>query len=515
MRMTFKNKSDTLNPIALLVLILLLAAPRILRILYPLVWIEDPNYIYAAFLIKSGLSPFHDFASPNLPLFEFILAGLYEIFGVSYRIAEIFTALTAVFTASCLFLGMNKLYKMHHVRSSKTHQFLFVWTAPLLYSLHPLIFRYHVFDREILTAAAAAAAFCLVADQNRKNSVDFLLLPVIFTLGFAGKQTMVVPLTAWMIFLMLDRSFSHALKTALFSCLGIALIYAIFTLIYGIETINQTFIFHFIKGANAPINIRIGWLFQALGCPLFSGALGLLILSFSNLKKYALLLILWLAAEIFFSVILSSTIWPHYLIPAIIPAALGTAVLSAETFHSLKNSLKMPIKKSALPLACFFAMLLLCAATFHFFPKKTKTAEKCGFNGLARSEVKRTADFIYDNTPPQQLIISAPFIALEAQRIKTVNFKDNLGLMRMLKESLQKNEFIKFKKSAAKMSFAALRRNSSRYWLNDIIENIKLGKISAVIPNYELPVSEEFLKNNGFSIQWRSENYQVWLKNKP
>ena len=46
---------------------ILLILPRLIRFFSPMVQIEDPNYIYGAFLVFKGLIPFHEFAQPNPP----------------------------------------------------------------------------------------------------------------------------------------------------------------------------------------------------------------------------------------------------------------------------------------------------------------------------------------------------------------------------------------------------------------------------------------------------------------
>ena len=79
-----------------LIAFLIAVVPRVIRLLYWEAYFEDSVYLYHAFAINIGRRPFIDMICTHPPTIENLLSILYNIFGVSYRVAEIFTALIMV-----------------------------------------------------------------------------------------------------------------------------------------------------------------------------------------------------------------------------------------------------------------------------------------------------------------------------------------------------------------------------------------------------------------------------------
>ncbi|MFC2174046.1 glycosyltransferase family 39 protein [Acidobacteriota bacterium] len=133
--------------------------PRIVRMLYRDAWFEDTAYLYHAYLLSVGKAPFLDMLTLHPPLLEFVLSRFYLIFGVSYRTAELLTAF-ALAGASVL------IYRILSVRTGRFTSAL----ALLVFGLHPLFFRYHIFEREVFVLAAYAAAFAVLARAGGRMS---------------------------------------------------------------------------------------------------------------------------------------------------------------------------------------------------------------------------------------------------------------------------------------------------------------------------------------------------------
>jgi len=233
---------------------IVLFVPRLIRIMSPAVQIEDPNYIYGAFLLTLGQQPFLDFAQPNPPLLESIISVFYLIFGVSHRVPEILTGLAYFFTSLFIFRLGTRFF-------SKTAGTI----AAVLFSYHFLVFRYHLFEREVFATLLFAAGFDLLT-QTSSNIRNQILSGVLIGLGYACKQTALIPFLAVIFILFV---FHRKFKDAIYCGVGFAgtilLMTGLYTFLYGDAYLRQTFWFHFIKGAVAPFYVKAVWTVSALG----------------------------------------------------------------------------------------------------------------------------------------------------------------------------------------------------------------------------------------------------------
>src|ERR1700733_3616777 len=82
-------------------LIAVLLIPRVVRMLYPQIWVEDDFYLESAWLVSVGMRPYLDFVQPHMPLLEWIAAGYLKLFGASYLSIE-FLNEAAIFGTSIL-----------------------------------------------------------------------------------------------------------------------------------------------------------------------------------------------------------------------------------------------------------------------------------------------------------------------------------------------------------------------------------------------------------------------------
>src|SRR5271157_3798666 len=83
------------------VLLIILAIPRLVRLLYPAIWVEDDFYLEAAWLVSAGMRPYLDFVHPHFPLLEYLSAGYLKIFGASHFSIEILNE-AAIYATSLL-----------------------------------------------------------------------------------------------------------------------------------------------------------------------------------------------------------------------------------------------------------------------------------------------------------------------------------------------------------------------------------------------------------------------------
>jgi hypothetical protein len=137
------------------ILLAALALPRIIRMLYPAIWVEDDCYLESAFAIASGLRPYLDFVHPQTPVLEWLAAAYIKLVGASHFKMELLNE-SAIWLASVLTFVLG---------TRAVGRTAAVW-ASLLLATSSLVFRYHVWAREIFVAALVLGAALAVLDRG-------------------------------------------------------------------------------------------------------------------------------------------------------------------------------------------------------------------------------------------------------------------------------------------------------------------------------------------------------------
>src|SRR5208337_4860087 len=144
------------------VLLIILAIPRLVRLLYPAIWVEDDFYLEAAWLVSTGMRPYLDFVHPHFPLLEYLSAGYLKIFGASHFSIEILNE-AAIYATSLLTFKLATRVTTRPAAIS----------AAILYATSSLVFRYHVFERECFVAPLVLAAAILALDEDESASWSY------------------------------------------------------------------------------------------------------------------------------------------------------------------------------------------------------------------------------------------------------------------------------------------------------------------------------------------------------
>lgn len=486
--------------------ILLLFLPRFIRVASPNVQIEDPNYIYGAFLILKGMIPFADFAQVNPPLLETLLAGLYRLFGVSYRIPEMLTAFVCFGTA--LLIGQLGDRLINRTAG---------WVASILYSYHFLVFRYHLFEREIYATLAVFLALELITRSNQ-NRWTPAVAGLLIGFGFTCKQTVLIPFAAIFGIIALVRwQWRRAILLGAGFGLMVCLVTVGYTLAFGSLYMEQTFWFHWMKGFVAPWYIKALWTLSALGFLVPISLAGIWRLTLRR-RDWNWLWPAIILSDLVFFWFVSGAFWPHYLLSTL-PAAALLAGLGYDGIQSVFKDLfrdrilKNKRSKTAVASLVTLAIVLFYMQLFH--PGAlwgSGAADKYGFGGTPRTEVTRAAEIIRQNTDASDRIISDPFIALEAERIKVVRFKDNWGLILWMKRKMDAGEYRDAVKTLSKQRFGDVRRQSHTYWMPLVETAFAQGVVGAVQPNYELPLSDAELIRRRMKKAYASPYYTIWIR---
>jgi len=470
-------------------------------LVYAYAWFEDSAYLYHAFAFKSGLKPFLDTICVHPPTLEYLLAGLYNIFGVSYRVAEILSAIVVSISTILLFDISQKIFDKYIA--------LFVTG---IFSLSSLLFRYHIFEREVFTLSISVLILWIIS-RGRSTPYNALLIGVLVGIGFGIKFSGLFILPPVILFLLFTRQY----KTILFTTLGFfvtsLIIYGYFLLSYKETAYNQLFLFHFFKGYNATITIRfLNTFVRDLNYLWIFGGGGLILSLLISNRILIFPIIIFIEYTIFF-LFVSSTCWPHNMIDLLLPLSLGNGV----TFHYLKLFFiesKRKIAKIFLIGVSIFVFIILGSLRQDYYQ---------GFGYLPRNELVKAAEFVRSNTSEKMPIHAPHYLANEAQRLKIVDYEELIGPYRLIESLREKKDYTTIE-TLKSVHWYDLIEITLPLWRDELNNAIMERRISCavwdkVFPEWSLIYDidrrlEDELKlfsNAGYEIKYNSPVYTIWL----
>src|SRR5208283_4516833 len=223
---------------AWLVVVVVLLIPRIVRLLYPEVWVEDDFYLESAWFVSAGMRPYLDFVHPHMPLLEWIAGCYLKLFGTSHLSIEILNE-AAIFAASILTYSLAR-------RAAGRPTAI---AASILYAYSSLVFRYHAYERESFVAPLIILGAIVALDDTIPAIRQAAILAAIFFVACAIKLTAVIPFPVMLVFIAVAyRRIAGAIVSGVIFAIALAAFSAILYRLYGGEFIFQTFVFHFLKG---------------------------------------------------------------------------------------------------------------------------------------------------------------------------------------------------------------------------------------------------------------------------
>ncbi len=473
--------------------------PRIFRILYPYAWFEDTAYLYHAFAYKSGLKPFLHTLTVHPPTIEYLLAFLYNIFGVSYRVAEFFTGIVVFISALLLFDCGRRIF----------NDFVALIVI-ICFSFSSLLFRYHIFEREIFTLFLSISVFWLIIRMPKNFYIGFLP-GLVSGLGFGVKFSGLFIFLSILGYFLYQRN----IRAVLFSLLGFVIttgfIWGYLLHAYKPHSYYQLILFHFYKGCGGPAGLRFLDLFiRDLNFLWILGGSGLILSLFIPNRFLIYPLILFILYTIFF-LFISSTYWPHNMIDLLFPLCLANGI----GLYYIYNSFKEP-KKNIIPLI-FISIFGIISISIGC----TNLSYYKGFGYIKRDEFKQVIDFIQNNTSDKLPIYAPHYIANESERFKIVDYEELIGpyfmMLKMIENKSEKNDLYQ-------IDWYGLVEKTLPLWRYDLNERIKQRKVSCVVwdrisPEWSLMYNidtllenkHSFFYNAGYRIRYISSNYTVWL----
>jgi hypothetical protein len=491
-------------------LAIVLVVPRLARLFYPEVWIEDDFYLENAYLVSVGMRPYLDFIHVHFPVLEWA-AGVYiKLFGASLSSLE-FLNEAAIYATSLLVFALARRAADRPV----------AFASAILYGFASLVFRYHVYGRECFVAPLVVGATILVVDERSSLPTGrAMTIAGLLALACAIKLTAIVSVIVLIGYLGVGRrQMRNAIAIGAGIAAAIALLSAFCYWRYGFEFVFQTFIFHFMKGRDARAAIVLyPTLVLDILAPLF--ALGVIRLLAGKLAKGAAGLVLGLAAaQYFFFGLLSPTAWGHnYLegLPFIaIVAGFGLLALYS-AIGSLITADEPPrsdwiwaIGGGLLVMVC---LLLLTPLVNENWLRNSVY----GFGFVPHDEISRIAATVRGATHPNDNVIAPSFICFEANRPQLIRYPELYGAYREAKAVYQRDGFWTARQQLGAANFFSLISDTAHYWTDPINDAVAKRQVKIVIsdsPIQLLPlvlVRPELLASSGYRPILRTEHYTVW-----
>jgi hypothetical protein len=494
-----------------LVLAIVLVVPRLARLFYPEVWIEDDFYLENAYLISVGMRPYLDFLHVHFPILEWT-AGVYvKLFGASL-VSLGFLNEGAIYATSLLVFGL--------ARRAADRPLAFA--SAILYGFASLVFRYHVYERECFVAPLVVGATILVVDEcsslpTRRGTIAIAGL---LALACAIKLTAVVSVIVLIGYLgVVRRRMGSAIAIGTAVVAAIALLSGFCYWRYGFEFIFQTFLFHFMKGRDtrAAVVLYPSLILDILA-PLF--ALGVIRLLAARLAKGAAGLVLALAAaQYFFFGLLSPTAWGHNYLEGLPFIAIIAGFGLLALYRAIRNLItaeRAPRSDWLWAIAGGLFTLICLLILTPLMNENWLRDSVYGFGFLPREEISRIAATVRRATSPNDEVIAPSFICFEANRPQLVRYPELYGAYREAKAMYQRYGFRTARQRLGAANFFSLISDTAHYWTDLITDAVTKRRVKIVIsdsPIQLLPlvlVQPELLANSGYRPILHTQHYTVW-----
>ncbi len=494
-------------------LVAALLIPRVVRMLYPEVWVEDDFYLESAWLVSAGMRPYLDFVQPHMPLLEWIAGCYLKLFGASHLSIEILNE-AAIFATSILTWSLARRVAGRPAAIS----------ASILYAYSSLVFRYHAYERESFVAPLIILGAIVVLDDTMPAIREAVILAAIFFVACAIKSTAVIPFAAMLAFIAVAyRRIAGAVVSGAVFALVLCAFGAILYGLYGNEFIFQTFVFHFLKGRNLGRSLaQLPGIVLDVLAPLF--VLGCLRLIVDRIFSRGVMLVLAIvAAEYAFYGVLSPTAWAHnYLEPlpfiAII-AGIGATALTRAIEDLIAGEAAPHQWKLLAAGAALIAIFLIWIAPI--VNDNWVRASVYGFGFVPRAEISQLADALRAVSHPGDDVIAPSFICFEAGRRELIRYPETYGVYREAKAEYDRDGFFAARRRLGAADFNQLISDTQHFWTEQMRDAIVSGKVPAVISDSSIQllplvlIPDDFLSSNGFRAVLTTEHFTLWSRTPP
>lgn len=494
-----------------------LLIPRLVRMFYPEVWVEDDFYLESAWLVSAGMRPYLDFVHPHLPLLEWVAGGYVKIFGASHFSIEILNQ-AAIYVTSIL------TFKLAARAAGRRTGIC----AAILYASSSLVFRYHVYERECFVAPLILAASLIVTDDTMRWERRTAFAALALVLAAMVKLTAMVSGAAIVVFV---AAYRRRWREAILLAVGVAAVLLAFIALcwrhYGHEFVFQVFLFHFMKGRLPFVEVLLSPLNHLdVQFPMF--LFGLIALAERRSVPAACILVLGVvAANYGFYGALSPTAWGHNFLEMLPFIAIVGGIGGDWLIGALRATLRNPdgvSRRAWIRLGGSAVVLVLCLGWISpLINANWANGAVYGFGFLPRDEVSGLGEAVRDATHPDEEVIAPSFICFQANRRELIRFPETYGVLRAAEDEYRRDGFRAARMHLANRSFFSLIADSAHLWRDPIIAAITDRKVSVVILDSQIqllplvtppvllpPDFEELMTRNGFRPTLRTEHFLMW-----
>jgi hypothetical protein len=498
-------------------LVALLAAPRIGRLAFPQVWIEDESYLTGAFMLSQGFLAYRDFPLPHLPLLETVLAGVFRVAGASIRSAEAFTQLAALAGSLLVFVLGRRL----------DGPFTAV-AASLIFATSGLLFRYHVFEREVFLIVPVMAAVLILpmATADRDDSPwRPIAAGLLLVAALAIKLTAIAAVAGVGIQLWQQRRGRAAALVVLCALGGLGACTIALWAAFGRSFAVQVFLFRAVHAAFPSLGVKLDEMRLTLDVSLAAGAAGIVLIIWTGAARRWIAPLAQLACGFVALDLLNPTYWAHTgieLLPWLALAAGFLVVRAVRAFLPGVLPAGSAPRTPVIVCAAAAALMLMVVSPIENLNWQAGDGSPYGFGYRDRGELERVGRYVRDHSMPADAVVTPPIIAFVANRRELIPYLELAGLVDDLDRAVREGGY-----------FAALTDQNLRYesfWAGvegskvreapRIATAIRQRRVPIVIndsPDDLMPfplidVPPGTLVDSAYSLELATAHYDVWLR---
>jgi hypothetical protein len=505
----------TRHSLAMAAGLILLAAPRIVRMAYPQIWIEDESYLNGAFMLARGFLPYRDFPLPHFPALEGLLAAVFLVAPISIRSAEVFTQLAA-------FLGSVLVY----VLGRRLGDSLTGAAAALVFATSALLFRYHVFEREVFVVMPVLGAIWLASGpiDERKADRRALAVGLLLFLALAIKLTAIAALAGAALQLAVQgrRRFATITASTALGLLAVATV--VLTIAFGTPFVVQVFVFRAVHAAFPSLGAKIDEMRYTMDVSLAFGAVGIALMLWTGDARRWLAVLAQLFSGFVFLVLLNPTYWAHTGIELLPWLSLAAGYVVAAAIRSVRSPGRGRRTARGAAFAAVAAAIVLVVFVMPVRNLNWQAGDDSvyGFGYRDRREIDAAAQFVRSHSGPDALVATPSIIAFAANRREVVPYPEIAGEIDEITAIVRRDGFV------AALKDPSLRGRTfwesveaSRDRMRPVIESaLKDHKVAAVIddsPDDLMPVllvdvPQHTLEADGYRLAAVSPHYETWIR---